>query len=524
MTLLRVDVRPISIQAILATMVVGTLVATAPAQFGGNAGFGGGPGQPPAALPEASKKRQRTPFYGPVDQIPVTRVEVEGNDRIPTAKILSMLMTREDRNYDPQAVQEDVRKLMASKLFKEVRIFKRDLNGGKAITFRVVEQEVMQYVRYVGNERIKDKTLNKELGLKAGDPLNPFDVEEARRRMETFYRDKGYVEAHVDIIEGTKPGARGVVLQVHEGVVQRVAGVEFEGNTIATDARLRTQIESSPGIIGTLARIDVTGITTIGPKANVDTIDQDVDRLTSYYRSLGFFKARIGREVAYNDDRTWARIKFVIDEGPRYRVNDIRVEGNSHFRSEALLGLMETRKGEYFHLARLQRDLGELRDHYGSQGYIFADINGEPRFQEAPGALDLVFKIDEGQQYRVGKIIVNIDGDNPRTRRTVVLNRLSIRPGDIVDIREIRNSERRLQASELFLNNPAAGITPDIVIKPPENADVRYAEGPSNPREPTIRGQQPATSCYRPVLPIVDIVVDGVLAPTVRATARGNSP
>ncbi len=524
MTLSRVGVRPISILTLLATFVVLSLVPSAPAQFG-NSGFGGGQGQPPAAgAADKAKKRQRTPYYGPVEEIPVTLVEIEGNERIPTAKILSMLMTREKRAYDPEAVQQDVRKLMASRLFEDVRIFKREYNGGKAITFRVVEKSVMEYVRYVGNERIKDKALNKELGLKAGDPLDRFVVEESRRRMEQFYRDKGYVEAHVEIIEGTQPGDKGVVLQVHEGVVQRVAHVEFEGNTIASDARLRTQIESTPGIIGTLARADLAGITTFGPKANADTIDQDVDRLTSYYRSLGYFKARIGREVTYNHDRTWARIKFVIDEGPRYRVNDIRVEGNTRFPNQALLALMETRKGEYFNLARLQRDLGELRDHYGSQGYIFADINGEPRFQETPGALDLVFKIDEGQQYRVGKIIVNIDGDNPRTRRTVVLNRLSIRPGDIVDIREIRNSKRRLQASELFLHNPAAGITPDIVIKPPEESDLQYAERPSGPQEPTIRGQQPTTDCYRPVWPTVDLVVQDGRSAHAPVAAKEPSP
>ena len=47
-------------------------------------------------------------------------------------------------------------------------------------------------------------------------------------------------------------------------------------------------------------------------------------------------------------------------------------------------------------------------------------------FLEEGGMLDLVYDIDEGDQYRVGRILVNIDGENPHTRRNVVINRLSL--------------------------------------------------------------------------------------------------
>ena len=95
-------------------------------------------------------------------------------------------------------------------------------------------------------------------------------------------------------------------------------------------------------------------------------------------------------------------------------------------------------------------DIQMLRDLYGSQGHIFADLEAQPRFLEEPGQLDLVYKIAEGEPFRVGQINVHIAGEFPHTRRNVVLNRLSLRPGDLIDIREIRNSERRLTASQLF--------------------------------------------------------------------------
>jgi len=52
--------------------------------------------------------------------------------------------------------------------------------------------------------------------------------------------------------------------------------------------------------------------------------------------------------------------------------------------------------------------------------------------------IDLVYNIKEGDRYRVGKIDVQIKGENPHTKITTVLNRFSIYPGQIADVRELR--------------------------------------------------------------------------------------
>ena len=111
--------------------------------------------------------------------------------------------------------------------------------------------------------------------------------------------------------------------------------------------------------------------------------------------------------------------------------------------------------GQDFEQAKMAGDTEWLKLLYGSRGHVFADIKAEPRLLEKPGELDLVYRIEEGDRFRVGKIIVHIGGDNPHTRIQTALNRFSLRPGDIVDIREIRASERRLQASGIFLSDPA---------------------------------------------------------------------
>ena len=138
----------------------------------------------------------------------------------------------------------------------------------------------------------------------------------------------------------------------------------------------------------------------------------------------------------------------------------------------------------------MDRDVNTLRDVYGGQGYIFADVKAEPRFSfENPGELDLVYNVTEGEQFRVGRINVHIAGEFPHTRESVILDRLSIRPGDIVDIREVRSSERRLKASQLFETDPQTGKEPRVVIRPPDLDDTRTATQSQRPG--TVRGQSP---------------------------------
>ena len=103
--------------------------------------------------------------------------------------------------------------------------------------------------------------------------------------------------------------------------------------------------------------------------------------------------------------------------------------------------------------------------------------------------MDVVYNVTEGDRFRVGRINVHISGEFPHTRESVVLDRLSIRPGDIVDIREVRASERRLKSSQLFENDPATGKAPRIVIRPPqldETGSIARQQGST-----TVRGQSP---------------------------------
>jgi outer membrane protein insertion porin family len=459
-------------------------------------------GSPAAADVYAGEMTVASPT-DPVDQsdagLVVLGIKITGNQNVSESEIRRHLKTRKDRAYDPQTVQDDLRRLYSTRKFYNVRTTKQRVDSGIHITFHVLERPTIGEVLFIGNRYISDKRLLKETGLKKGDSLNIYTVQEARRKVEELYQSKGLTRTVVTVEEGEKNTDHRVVLRVDEGPVERIWKVRFIGNDprLATDARLATQIKSKPGFLKYLFR----------GKLNHSQVDEDVERLTAYYRGLGYFRATVGRELVYDGAGQWVTVNFVINEGPRFKVRNVSVVGNEKLSEEQIVGQFDLQAGDFFNLDKMQRDENSLRDLYGSQGHIFADIKATPVFQEEPGQLDLVYRVDEGDLFRVGEIRIHVKGESPQTKRSVVLNRLSLRPGDIIDIRKVRASERRLKSSQLFVVNPAEGEPPRIVIRPPTPEETVEMAA----RREKVRGQSPDNQVGGQ--PVRDMVIDVFVPP-----------
>ena len=384
----------------------------------------------------------------------VSEIRVIGNETIPLSQIENHITTRVGRPFNQSAVRRDVRQLANLGWFINVRPLVEKTTQGRIVIFEVVERPTIRYVTYLGNDQINDKKLAKETNLSAGGAVDPYAVQEGRRKLVEYYKGRGHNNVQVTILEGTKPTDKGIVYLINEGNFEKVWDVEFIGNEFAPDGRLKTLIQSKPPkfliLKGYMQR---------------DEINADVDRLTAYYRSFGFFQARVSRKVEYYPGKKWVKLKFVIHEGLRYNIRDVRFLGNSKFEPVALADAGKIKPGDPFEQTKIAEDQRWIQELYGSRGYVFADIRPETVFLEEPGEVDLIYHIDEGEQFRIGNIYVNIGGDNPHTRIQTILNPMSIRPGDIADIREIRASERRIIARNITHSDPASGARSSLTYR-----------------------------------------------------------
>ncbi len=442
---------------------------------------GGQPGwaQDRAAGPAPSPWQTTPPAAGQT----VADVQITGNHRVDEQEIRDQLDTRPGQPFDPRIVQRDVKNLTKTRKFFDVKV--KTQPGPQPATvvviYEVFEFPRLEYVHFLGNEEVSTKALRRQVEIQTGDPRDTTAIEAAQRKLTKFYEERGYNKVQITAVEGLRSEDRGAVFRIHEGPRQRIWDVGFVGNSIVSGGRLKTQIQSKP-----------SKFKYVTPLAKGyfqrRTVDEDVHRLTAYYRSLGYMVARVGRQVEFDEEGRWANLTFVIDEGPRFVVRNVSFSGNQTFAEAQLRPRITLNSGDYFDLTKMNKDVRQLTDAYGSVGFIMAEVKPSPRTLENAPAIDLVYDITEGDRYRVGQIHVSITGDNPHTQRSVALDRISVRPGDVVDIREIRDSERRLRASGLFLTDPLKGVRPQIVFREAEEEE-QIAEG--GVERGTFRGQNP---------------------------------
>ena len=395
----------------------------------------------------------------------VLEVKIVGNARNSVEKIMQFISTRAGRPFRSQVLDDDIRRMSQSRLFVLVEPYIQKKDQGVVVIFNVKERPIMRYLKFQGNEKIRVATLEKECALVVGKPVSPYDVEEGRKKLEMYYNSKGYTKAVIKTVQGEKSTDPGVIYQINEGPRLRIANTYFVGNTIVTGGRLKTVIQSKPAILRLFQ----------GELHN-EVVADDIKKLEDYYRRLGFFYARASRRIKRTSETGWNDVTFVINEGPQAKINQIRYLGNAQFDASLLMEDMKVFEGKPFNKDRLDQSIAKVRRRYGKEGYVFADINAEARVLDDPSKCDVVFQIKEGKTYRIGRVNVLIEGDFPHTQVSTILNRLSVKPGDLVNVNELQQSERRLKSSQLFAADPTQGKMPKIVYSPPEVVKEREEE------------------------------------------------
>ncbi len=431
-------------------------------------GGGGGPGgQGGAPVFEDPKFRDRVweaggpRISGLHEGKLVKGVQIVGNQSVSKSKILSHMQTRQDRTYDEKQLWSDIHELYRTDLFRKITPLVSEYEDGVVVRLEISEQPTVTEVVFHGNTRLEDRMLQKHAGIEIGDPANPFSVDMARQRLLDLYFEKGMNQAAIEVVQGHRAGDRRVYFEISEGPVEKIWDINFIGNSAFTSAVLATKIKSRD------ARGGLTPY--IFNVANRNKIEEDKNGLVAFYRSLGYFKARVDYRSDYYDNGEYIRLTFVVDEGPQFKVGNVSIVGNQYFKTDVLMSALELKSGEPFKLLKMNRDQMKLRnEYYGREGFVYVNISPEPRFIAESDEIDIVYQITEGDQHYAGEIRVHIDGDSSHTRQNVVTNHLGIREGELIDLAELEASERRLKFSQIFEVNPATGEPPRIEVQAPD--------------------------------------------------------
>lgn len=390
----------------------------------------------------------------------IAEVVVRGNRLRTTEQIIAKMNSKPGRRYTEVAAQEDVGRLIAEGWFPPdgVKLSTLERGDGRIAVIITVSElpSSVQQVTYRGANHMSRDDLDKLTGIKRGMPMSPPFNQAARQSIIRAYHEKGRYWVGVQLTKGGAITDSEVVFDIAEGPVAKVSSIKFEffGPTSGdvSAGRLRTQIQSSSSIVGV-----------IGGDYNPVQLEQDLTKLAEYYHSLGYLNARVQRELIWSADKRSVTVVFHVDEGKRFKIDKVQIDGNKAFKEVQLLGYTDLRTGDSYDRFVIQGDLRRLRDFYGYQGRNV--VARETYTQTGDALVNVHYQIEEKEPVRVG--MVKVYG-NTVTKESVIRQQINLFPGQILSYPDLLEAERNLSRLGIFEDDPMQGSKPTVEIEQPE--------------------------------------------------------
>lgn len=385
----------------------------------------------------------------------VSSVEINGNQRIEDATILSYLQVAPGQPVSAAQLNDGVQRLQRSGLFETVDVVPA---GGRLIV-TVKEYPTINRVNIEGNKRLKDDDLLPLLQSQSRRVYNPATAEADAQILTEGYRQAGRIAA--TIIPRIIPRSNNrvdVVFEVTEGRVVEVERISFVGNRNYSDRRLRRVVESKQaGIFRTIIASD-TFI--------ADRIAFDRQLLRDFYLSRGYVDFQV---LSATPELTRQRdsffVTFKVQEGQQFKFGEITtVSDLAEVDPAEFQAVSKIKTGKTYSPAQVENTITRMERLALKKGFDFVRV--EPRIirNDAALTLDVEFAVTRGPRVFVERI--DIEG-NATTLDRVVRRQFKSVEGDPFNPREIRDAAERIRALNYFTTadvNTREGSGPDQVV------------------------------------------------------------
>ena len=368
--------------------------------------------------------------------------------------------------YDPAVCQRDIKTLRDVKEFDDISVEVTETSNGEVdITYVVTRKKRFQGpLAVTGNEYWGAGKIARLSGLLDGYPYGEAEIASAAGLIRDEYRRKHFTEVKVTpVVEPLGEDSIKIRMEIVEGSRHKNAPFTFQGNLAFKDSELRPLVKEYPWW------------NPVGWFVDACATDQDFseacDAVTTHYRNAGYLDATVAVSgVEYRDDDGLAERVFTVDEGTRYTVGDIKVQGVTKYPNEAVVkAVTAIQSGAIAADNKLQEAAHEIEIYCGSGPEALAETHVEckriPR-EDAPEVLDLTFDVTEGVPVTIRNVVVT---GNDYTKDKVIRREIDLSPGDPMLEDRADRSKRRLENLRYFER-------------------VRYYL--VNPREPAVDGRE----------------------------------
>ncbi len=306
-----------------------------------------------------------------------------------------------------------------------------------------------------GNTRIDSGAISRKVKTKAGDFYNPATL---REDLKAIFKMGYFENVRINVEESDK--GKIVTFDVTEKPI--IKRVEFSG----LDAFSKDEVLEAANI----------GKNTI---LNNLKVNNGAAAIKGLYKSKGYYNTTVTPQISYPDP-DHAELRYVIEEGDKIFIKEIKFVGNKSFDSDELEDIVESNEKNWLSWLTesglmkqqmLAQDVARLGAFYNNKGFLEVKI-GDPQVRQEEEWLYITFIVDEGPRYRVGT--VSFSGDLIESKQ-VLRDFLSIQNEEFINRQILREdvlkitdfySERGYAFSDIRprMNKSKTGARVDVDI------------------------------------------------------------
>ncbi|MDO8302494.1 MAG: outer membrane protein assembly factor BamA [Sedimentisphaerales bacterium] len=334
----------------------------------------------------------------------VGSIEVAGNQNATAAQIFAKTRIRQGDMFSEETAAQDAKRIAELSAIDYAYFNKAIVDGRIKLTYVVVEKILVRAIKFIGDKEFWKSTLKNKLDFKRGDYLNRFLVETGKDNLLKLYNEKGYPFTKIEI--DPQDLAVGIVTYtIDEGPRVKVKDITFVGNRDLKSGELSDFVKTS-----TREWLVFQGY------YEEKVMSEDVIKLQNVYQKTGHLDAQVAAAPEFTADKKAAVVVFTIGEGPIYRVESVKIVGNTFFDSSTLMADLKLAPGAFFSYERADFDSKKILARYRETGFIDATVTSKRNFIP-DNKVAAEFEVVEGERFRIGQIAIT---GNEQTHDKVV--------------------------------------------------------------------------------------------------------
>jgi len=285
-------------------------------------------------------------------------------------------------------------------------------------------------VHFRGNRKVEDDAIRAVIKTKPGVVINQ---ELLRDDVRAIWKTGFFEDVQVESTELKGQGDAGLAVVFVLKEKPSISKIYVAGNDEVSLTKINEVLDLKKDQVLDLAKLK-----------------KNVQKIKELYVEKGFYMAEVDYELkrpAPAEVEVW----FRCHEHAKVEVRRVNFVGNKAISDEELRDVVVTREGNILSLLTqsgtyredvFQRDLVLLQAHYWDRGYVQVKV-GTPVLELSPDkrSLYITINIDEGEQYRLGKIDVRGDLLEPKE---FFLSRVSVHPGDVFNRSKLSDDLQKL--------------------------------------------------------------------------------